>query len=99
MESTPIKSSPSHMRDRKAQKELMVCSAWKSLERQGLEVRRIPQINHADAATFVSAVDENTRAIGISWIMFHSGQRNVCLPSVYLLSFHQSGLDILEVAN
>ncbi|KAF7557713.1 hypothetical protein G7Z17_g435 [Cylindrodendrum hubeiense] len=59
--------------------------AWMSLREAGLEVRQIPTIPEADktgqvtaanAATFAPYVDDRTRAIGISSIMFHSGQWN-----------------------
>ncbi|KAI8285070.1 putative aminotransferase [Colletotrichum sp. SAR11_240] len=58
---------------------------WMALRTTGLEVRQVPTIPEAEksgkvtaanAATFAPYVDERTRAIGISSIMFHSGQWN-----------------------
>lgn len=59
---------------------------WMSLRKSGLEVRQVPTIPEAEAAggkvtaanaeTFAPYVDERTRAIGLSSIMFHSGQWN-----------------------
>lgn len=58
---------------------------WMALRRAGLEVRQVPTIPEAErtgnvtaanAATFAPYVDERTRAIGLSSIMFHSGQWN-----------------------
>ncbi|KAL3295971.1 cysteine desulfurase [Colletotrichum asianum] len=58
---------------------------WMALRTAGLEVRQVPTIPEAEksgkvtaanAATFAPYVDERTRAIGISSIMFHSGQWN-----------------------
>jgi cysteine desulfurase/selenocysteine lyase len=58
---------------------------WMALRFAGLEVRQVPTITEAqktgkvtaaNAATFAPFVDERTRAIGISSIMFHSGQKN-----------------------
>ncbi|KAM0420407.1 hypothetical protein ACHAPT_011828 [Fusarium lateritium] len=56
---------------------------WLSLRSQGVEVRQVPTDAKsngfsaiANAATFEPYVDERTRCIGISSIMFHSGQRN-----------------------
>ncbi|KAI8308120.1 putative aminotransferase [Colletotrichum sp. SAR11_59] len=58
---------------------------WMALRAAGLEVRQVPTIPEAEksgkvtaanAATFAPYVDERTRAIGISSIMFHSGQWN-----------------------
>lgn len=51
---------------------------WISLQEAGLEVRLIPSkdIYYADASTFEPYVDEKTKAIGISSVMFHSGQLN-----------------------
>ncbi|KAK1450274.1 cysteine desulfurase [Colletotrichum melonis] len=58
---------------------------WMALRRAGLEVRQVPTISTAEetghvtaanAATFAPYVDERTRAIGLSSIMFHSGQWN-----------------------
>ncbi|KAH6975117.1 pyridoxal phosphate-dependent transferase [Ilyonectria sp. MPI-CAGE-AT-0026] len=58
---------------------------WMSLREAGLEVRQIPtipeaekagQVTAANAATFAPYVDDRTRAIGISSVMFHSGQWN-----------------------
>lgn len=51
--------------------------AWLSQRPAGLEVRRVPEEKKwADAATFAPYVDNRTRAIAISHVMFHSGQRN-----------------------
>ncbi|MEJ3659180.1 aminotransferase class V-fold PLP-dependent enzyme [Actinomycetes bacterium KLBMP 9759] len=51
--------------------------AWLSLRAAGLEVRQVPDDKSwADAETFAAAVDGNTRAIALSHVMFHSGQRN-----------------------
>lgn len=58
---------------------------WMALRAAGLEVRQVPTIPEAEAtdevtaataATFAPYVDDRTRAIGLSSIMFHSGQRN-----------------------
>lgn len=58
---------------------------WMSLRAAGLEVRQVPTIKAANesgkvvaanAATFAPYVDERTVAIGLSSIMFHSGQWN-----------------------
>ncbi|KAK1764929.1 pyridoxal phosphate-dependent transferase [Phialemonium atrogriseum] len=59
--------------------------AWMSLRQAGLEVRQVPTIAEAErtgkvvaanAATFAPYVDRRTRAIGLSSVMFHSGQWN-----------------------
>ncbi|KAK1707231.1 pyridoxal phosphate-dependent transferase [Colletotrichum lupini] len=54
--------------------------AWLTLRSAGLEVRLVPTDPEnpvaADAKTFAPYVDERTRAIGLSSIMFHTGQRN-----------------------
>lgn len=51
--------------------------AWLSQRPAGLEVRQVPEDKKwADADTFAPYVDENTRAIALSHVMFHSGQRN-----------------------
>ncbi|KAF9873898.1 putative class IV aminotransferase [Colletotrichum karsti] len=58
---------------------------WMALRSAGLEVRQVSTIPEAEktgkvtaanAATFAPYVDERTRAIGISSVMFHSGQWN-----------------------
>lgn len=58
---------------------------WMALRRAGLEVRQVPtipqaertsEVTAADAATFAPYVDGRTRAIGLSSVMFHSGQWN-----------------------
>ncbi|KAH6687251.1 pyridoxal phosphate-dependent transferase [Plectosphaerella plurivora] len=58
---------------------------WLSLRPAGLEVRLVPtppmnaghgRIEAADADTFAPYVDERTRAIGLSSVMFHTGQLN-----------------------
>ncbi|KAK7417451.1 hypothetical protein QQX98_004571 [Neonectria punicea] len=58
---------------------------WMALRASGLEVRQVPSIPEAErtgkvtaatAETFAPYVDERTRAIGLSFIMFHSGQWN-----------------------
>lgn len=54
---------------------------WMARRSDGLEVRQIPTISAgkvtaATAETFAPFVDERTVAIGISSIMFHSGQWN-----------------------
>ncbi|TIA04174.1 hypothetical protein D6C81_10625 [Aureobasidium pullulans] len=51
---------------------------WLGLQQLGLEVRLISTENtfFANAATFEHYVDEKTIAIGISSVMFHSGQKN-----------------------
>lgn len=58
---------------------------WMALRAAGLEVRQVPTIAEAqqtgrlaaaDATTFAPYVDERTRAIGLSSVMFHSGQWN-----------------------
>ncbi|WP_232666509.1 aminotransferase class V-fold PLP-dependent enzyme [Pseudonocardia sp. TRM90224] len=51
--------------------------AWLSQRAAGLEVRQVPDDKTwADAETFAAAVDGRTRAIALSHVMFHSGQRN-----------------------
>jgi cysteine desulfurase/selenocysteine lyase len=51
--------------------------AWLAKRDQGLEVRLVPADKEwADADTFASYIDDRTRAIAISHVMFHSGQRN-----------------------
>ncbi|KAL7944956.1 pyridoxal phosphate-dependent transferase [Trichoderma barbatum] len=58
---------------------------WLSLRAKGLEVRLVPtvatnakigRIEAANANTFAPYVDSKTKAIGLSSVMFHSGQRN-----------------------
>lgn len=58
---------------------------WMALREAGLEVRQVPTIPEAEAtgnvvaataATFAPFVDDRTRAIGLSSVMFHSGQWN-----------------------
>lgn len=58
---------------------------WMTLRNAGVEVRQVPTIPEAqrtgnvvaaNADTFAPYVDERTRAIGLSSIMFHSGQWN-----------------------
>lgn len=55
---------------------------WTALQAFGLEVRRVPtmtttaEVKAADAGTFLPFVDDRTRVIGLSSIMFHSGTRN-----------------------
>ncbi|KAH8729813.1 pyridoxal phosphate-dependent transferase [Ilyonectria robusta] len=56
---------------------------WLSLRSLGVEVRQVPTESEANgfataanANTFADHVDDRTRAIGISSIMFHSGQWN-----------------------
>jgi selenocysteine lyase/cysteine desulfurase len=51
--------------------------AWLSQRSAGLEVRQVPDDERwADGTTFAPHVDERTRAIALSHVMFHSGQRN-----------------------
>ncbi|MGW6795200.1 aminotransferase class V-fold PLP-dependent enzyme [Streptomyces chartreusis] len=51
--------------------------AWLNQRADGLEVRLVPEDKKwADADTFAPHIDERTRAIAISHVMFHSGQRN-----------------------
>lgn len=58
---------------------------WMTLRRAGVEVRQVPTIPEAErtgkvtaatAETFAPYVDGRTKAIGLSSIMFHSGQWN-----------------------
>lgn len=50
---------------------------WLSKRPAGLEIRRVPaDKGWLDAGTFAPHVDARTRAIGLSHVMFHSGQRN-----------------------
>ncbi|KAK4076581.1 uncharacterized protein Triagg1_4184 [Trichoderma aggressivum f. europaeum] len=58
---------------------------WLSLREKGLQVRLVPtmamvaktgHIEAANANTFAPYVDGKTKAIGLSSVMFHSGQRN-----------------------
>jgi hypothetical protein len=59
---------------------------WMALRRKGVEVRQVPTIDEAEktgqvvaatAETFAPFVDDRTKAIGLSSIMFHSGQRTM----------------------
>lgn len=51
--------------------------AWLAKEAQGLHVRRVPTDKlWADADTFAPYIDGRTRAIAVSHVMFHNGQRN-----------------------
>jgi selenocysteine lyase/cysteine desulfurase len=51
--------------------------AWLSQRPAGLEVRQVPgDKKWADGDTFAPHVDQKTRAIALSHVMFHSGQRN-----------------------
>jgi cysteine desulfurase/selenocysteine lyase len=51
--------------------------AWLSQRSAGLEVRQVPDDKEwADGDTFAPFVDERTRAVTLSHVMFHSGQRN-----------------------
>ncbi|KAJ4407457.1 hypothetical protein N0V82_009920 [Gnomoniopsis sp. IMI 355080] len=58
---------------------------WMALRKDGLEIRQVPtipeasrtgKVTAANAKTFASYVDERTKAIGLTSIMFHSGQWN-----------------------
>ncbi|KAF4972261.1 hypothetical protein FSARC_1158 [Fusarium sarcochroum] len=58
---------------------------WMSLRSAGLEVRQVPtieadkkngKVRAANASTFAPYVDDRTIAVGLSSIMFHSGQWN-----------------------
>lgn len=58
---------------------------WMSLRSRGLEVRQVPtmalaretgHVTAANAGTFAPFVDDRTIAIGLSSVMFHSGQWN-----------------------
>lgn len=53
---------------------------WLSLQKKGIEVRQVPTSlddpSAANAATFAPFVDDRTRCIGLSSIMFHNGQWN-----------------------
>ncbi|CAA92311.1 nifs homolog, possible cysteine desulfurase, implicated in iron-sulfur cluster assembly [Schizosaccharomyces pombe] len=51
---------------------------WIALQNDGLEVRLVPNEGqyHANASTFAPYVDSRTKAIGLSSVMFHSGQKN-----------------------
>lgn len=54
-----------------------IAYAWLSQRSAGLEVRLVAEDKKwADAATFAPYVDERTRVIALSQVMFHSGQRN-----------------------
>jgi len=51
--------------------------AWLGRRKAGLEVRLVPESRKwVDEKTFARFVDERTRAISVSHVMFHSGQRN-----------------------
>jgi selenocysteine lyase/cysteine desulfurase len=51
--------------------------AWLNLQRKGVEVRFVKLTGDiADAATFAPHVDDRTRAISLSHITFHAGQRH-----------------------
>ncbi|MGH7709355.1 MAG: aminotransferase class V-fold PLP-dependent enzyme [Vulcanimicrobiaceae bacterium] len=53
-----------------------VC-AWLNLRSKGLDVRLVPSTGKwIDACTFEPYVDRRTRAISVSHVSFHSGQRN-----------------------
>lgn len=68
---------------------------WIGLANEGLEVRLIDtgREKFADADTFAPYVDERTIAIGVSSVMFHSGQmndiRDICNR------FRPKGVDVL----
>ena len=52
--------------------------AFLNLQRKGVEVRFVPLKGEdvsADAASFEKHIDENTRAISLSHVTFHAGQR------------------------
>lgn len=51
---------------------------WLALRERGLEVRQVATQGklYADASTYAPLVDARTKAIGLSSIMFHSGQKN-----------------------
>ncbi|KAK8203633.1 pyridoxal phosphate-dependent transferase [Phyllosticta capitalensis] len=66
---------------------------WLSMREAGLEVRQVKDECFADAATFAPYVDDRTRAIGISSIMFHSGQRND-IPGI-CAAFRPRGIHVL----
>lgn len=88
---------------------------WLALRSAGIEVRQVATIAEAErtgvtaatAETFAPYVDERTRAIGLSSIMFHSGQRNdvagVCAAfrprgvHVLLDATQQAGFAALDV--
>ncbi len=51
--------------------------AWLGRRKAGLEVRLVPESRKwIDEKTFARFVDDRTRAISVSHVMFHSGQRN-----------------------
>ena len=52
--------------------------AWLNLVRKGVEVRfiKMPAGQAADAETFAPFIDKRTRAISLSHITFHAGQRS-----------------------
>ncbi len=51
--------------------------AWLGRRKAGLEVRLVPESRKwVDEETFKPFVDGRTRAIAVSHVMFHSGQRN-----------------------
>ncbi len=71
---------------------------WLALRKRGLEVRQVPtdldgKIVAATAATFAPFVDDRTRAIGLSSIMFHNGQWNNVADIV--ATFKPRGIHIL----
>ncbi|KXH47352.1 hypothetical protein CSIM01_05289 [Colletotrichum simmondsii] len=71
--------------------------AWLTLRSVGLEVRLVPTDPEnpvaADAETFAPYVDERTKAIGLSSIMFHTGQRNDV--AIICAAFRPRGIHVL----
>ncbi len=68
-----------------------VAYAWLNRQPDGLEVRMVPQDRQkkwADADTFAAYLDDRTRAIALSHVMFHSGQRNAVAGIARLARAH-----------
>jgi cysteine desulfurase / selenocysteine lyase len=64
--------------------------AWLAKQAHGLEVRRVPSDKKwADAGTFAPYLDARSRAIGISHVMFHNGQRNDVAAISQLAATHE----------
>lgn len=49
---------------------------WLALVADDLEVRRVPTTDPANAGTFAPYINDRTICIGVSSVMFHSGQLN-----------------------
>ena len=63
---------------------------WLSLESRGVEIRRVPLDNHKICLDrIVSACDERTRVVSVSWIGYASGYR--IDPKSFATAIHDAG--------